>query len=322
MTISEDQRVLLFLAAVTIIYILSAGIAVRTALSRIRRRPRSLSPLRRWSERSILLFALSGLLFMAYGYFLEPYWPAVTRVTITSANLAPGSNPIRIAHISDLHSDPRPRLEERLPDIIAAEKPDLIVFTGDAINSPDALPVMQKCLTRLATIAPTFAVRGNWDAWYWHGIKLFEGTGVEELNGTAREVKAGTSSIWVAGVAVESEGLVNQALESIPAGACTLFLYHYPDLILEMAGRPADLYCAGHTHGGQVALPFYGALITFSRFGKKYEAGLYRVNRTWMYVNRGIGMEGGSAPRVRFFARPEITIIEIQPEPPGAVSRS
>ena len=312
---SEDQRVLLFLGAIISIYILSAGIVLRTVVSRMRRRPRSLTPLRRWAERSILLVALSGVLCMAYGFFLEPYWPAVTRVRITSANLLPGSKPIRVAHISDLHSDSRPRLEELLPDIIAAEKPDLIVFTGDAINSPAALPVMQKCMTRLSAIAPTFAVRGNWDAWYWYRVNLFEGTGVEELNGTAREVKAGSSSVWVAGVAVESESRINEALESIPPGACTLFLFHYPDLILEMAERPVDLYCAGHTHGGQVALPFYGALITFSKFGKKYEAGLYRVNRTWMYVNRGIGMEGGSAPRVRFFARPEITVIEIHPEP-------
>jgi len=311
---SENQRVLLFLSAIVIIYILAAGIVVRAVFHKRNRTPRSLSPLRRWTERTILLVALSGLLCMAYGYFVEPYWPAVTRIKISSANLSPGASPIRIAHISDLHSDPAPRLEERLPDIIAAERPDLIVFTGDAINSPDGLPVMQRCLSRIAAIAPTFAVKGNWDAWYWGRLNLFEGTGVQELNGAAREVKVGSSSIWVAGVGVENEDRINQAFRSIPEGACTLFLYHYPDLILEMAERPVDLYCAGHTHGGQVALPFYGALITFSKFGKRYESGLYRVKNTWMYVNRGIGMEGGSVPRVRFCARPEITVIDLQPE--------
>jgi hypothetical protein len=183
---TEDQRVLLFLCAVAVIYILSAGIVLRTLLHKRNRTPRSLSPLRRWAERIILLLALSGVLCIAYGYFVEPYWPAVTHVQITNGNLPPGSSPIRIAHISDLHSDPRPRLEERLPSIISAEKPDLIVFTGDAVNSPDALPVMQRCMTRLAAIAPTFAVKGNWDAWYWGRLNLFDGTGVEELNGTAR----------------------------------------------------------------------------------------------------------------------------------------
>lgn len=60
-----------------------------------------------------------------------------------------------------------------------------------------------------------------------------------------------------------------------------------------------------------MALPFYGALVTLSKFGKRYEAGLYHEGDTWLYVNRGIGMEGGPAPRVRFCARPELTILEI-----------
>jgi predicted MPP superfamily phosphohydrolase len=64
----------------------------------------------------------------------------------------------------------------------------------------------------------------------------------------------------------------------------------------------------------QIQLPFYGALVTLSKFGKKYEAGMYTVNETILYVNRGIGMEGGLAPRVRFLARPEITVFDIIPK--------
>jgi predicted MPP superfamily phosphohydrolase len=75
-----------------------------------------------------------------------------------------------------------------------------------------------------------------------------------------------------------------------------------------------DLYCAGHTHGGQIALPFYGALITFSQFDKRFEAGLYDYKGMALYVNRGIGMEGGMAPRVRFGSRPEITVIDVTAE--------
>jgi predicted MPP superfamily phosphohydrolase len=73
-----------------------------------------------------------------------------------------------------------------------------------------------------------------------------------------------------------------------------------------------DPYLAGHTHGGQVALPFYGALATLSAFGKEFESGLHRVADTWEYTNRGIGMEGGAAPRMRFAARPEVTVIEVR----------
>jgi predicted MPP superfamily phosphohydrolase len=112
-------------------------------------------------------------------------------------------------------------------------------------------------------------------------------------------------------VAVDNEESLAQAVNSIPSDAFKIFLYHYPDLIPEVAAHKVDLYCAGHTHGGQIALPFYGALMTLSKFGKKYEAGLYHEKDTWLYVNRGIGMEGGRAPRVRFCARPELTVIEI-----------
>jgi predicted MPP superfamily phosphohydrolase len=90
-------------------------------------------------------------------------------------------------------------------------------------------------------------------------------------------------------------------------------LYHKPDLVPEISARRFDLYLTGHTHGGQVALPVYGALITLSKFGKRYESGLYREGETAIYVNRGIGMEGGAAPRVRFCAKPELTVIELRP---------
>lgn len=60
-------------------------------------------------------------------------------------------------------------------------------------------------------------------------------------------------------------------------------------------------------------MPFYGALVTFSKFGKKYEGGTYQIEKTTLNVNRGIGMEGGNTPRVRFWARPEVTVIDVLP---------
>jgi len=269
-----------------------------------------------WGRCALLLAAL-GVACVAYGYWIEPYWPAVTRTQIPSARLPGGSPPLRIVHISDVHSDPAPRLEERLPGLIAAEKPDIIVYTGDSINAPAALPVFRRLMKRLAGIAPTFAVRGNWDAWYWHDVDLFGGSGVHELDGRAESVRFGDRRVWLAGVAVGHEGLAAAALGDVPAGDLTILLYHYPypDVVPADRAAAVDLLCAGHTHGGQVALPLYGAIITLSKYGKKYESGLYRAGPMWMYVNRGIGLEGGSAPRVRFWARPEITVIDIVPEP-------
>ena len=270
-----------------------------------------------WLRRAFIALLPVGAVCVAYGYFVEPYWPEITHVRITSSRLPAGSRSVRVVLLSDMHSDPSPRLEDRLPALIAAEHPDLVVYTGDSINSLRALPVFRRCMTRIAEIAPTFAVRGNWDSWYWPDVDLFGGTGVRELDGHAARVDLAETAVWVAGIPVEHETLAKPALDEVPAGALTLFLYHYPypDVLPEADWARVDLFCAGHTHGGQVALPFYGAIVTMSKYGKRYEAGLYRLARTWMYVNRGIGLEGGAAPRVRFCSRPEITVVEIEPKP-------
>jgi predicted MPP superfamily phosphohydrolase len=315
----DSIAVQIFICSVAAVYVLAACALVRMLLRRAGWMSAS-SRRTLWAERVVL--ACVGVLCFAYGYFVEPYWPQVTRARVESDRLAGATRPVRVVHISDLHCDPAPRLEERLPALVAAERPDIIVFTGDSLNSPEGLPVLKPLLKRLAEVAPTFAVRGNWDVWYWGRQDLFGGTGVRELNGAAEkvEIKDAGASVWVAGAAYGGldaplhgpGGKITRALRDVPAGAPVIFLYHTPDEILDIAAtNRVDLYCAGHTHGGQVALPFYGALITFSKFGKKYEAGLYRESTTWLYVNRGLGMEGGHAPRVRFWARPEITVIEM-----------
>jgi predicted MPP superfamily phosphohydrolase len=310
----ELIRVFLFVAALATTFVLAARTLVQMARERF---GRAVPPARHWvlwSRRFILGVGTLGVFCVLYGWLVEPYWLAVTRVRIATPKLSAGARPVRIVHISDLHCDPKVRLEERLPDVVAAEKPDLIVFTGDAINSPEGLPNFKRCLTRLAGLAPTFVVKGNWDAWYWSDLDLYGGTGARELNGDATEVVVGNASIWLSGVPVDGEARIPRAIDAMPAGAFRVFLYHYPDEIPTVAARRVDLYCAGHTHGGQVALPLYGALLTLSRFGKRYEAGLYQVESTGLYVSRGIGMEGGpQAPRVRFCARPEVTVIEVAP---------
>jgi predicted MPP superfamily phosphohydrolase len=169
-------------------------------------------------------------------------------------------------------------------------------------------------MTKIAAIAPTFAVRGNWDAWFWRSVDLYGGTGVRELAGDGAELRIGDARVWICGVGVEHERDETRAIAGAPAGDYVVFLYHYPDEADAIASEDrADLYLAGHTHGGQVALPFYGAIVTLSRFGKRFESGLYHIGVLSLYVNRGIGMEGGDAPRVRFCSRPEVTILEIAP---------
>jgi hypothetical protein len=97
-----------------------------------------------------------------------------------------------------------------------------------------------------------------------------------------------------------------------PPAPFTLLLYHSPDLMPQAVRAGVDLYLCGHTHGGQIRLPLVGALVTSSRFWKKYEMGRYVEKNTMMYVSRGIGMEGMGAPRARFLCPPEIELIELR----------
>ncbi len=262
-------------------------------------------------EKTVLAFGTIGFLCVLYGWLIEPYWLSIENVRLESTKLHRGQS-VRIAHISDLHCDPEKRLEDRLPKAISEQHPDLIVFTGDAINSPEGLQNFRECLKEIATVAPTFVVKGNWDSWYFKDLDRFGGTGAKELTAQASPLRVRGSTIWIGGLPVGSKTSIKDAMAPAPASDYRVFLFHYPDLIDEMRRNKIDLYLAGHTHGGQVALPFYGALITLAATGKKYESGLHSLGDTYIYTNRGIGMEGGKAPRVRFCARPELTIIDVQ----------
>ncbi len=318
MFVPTDEFLVLFifLLAVVGVYVLAAGFLVRRVRRALRSDRRQPGPAAVRTERVVFVLACLGFACMGWGWLAEPYWPEVTHTRVATRKLPTGSRPVRIAHISDLHCEAAPRLEERLPDLIAAEAPDLIAFTGDSLNEEAGLPTLKACLSRFAKIAPTFVVKGNWDVWHWDHLDRFGGTGVRELDGDAVRVETkGGSTVWIAGVPIGGEAKAGAALAKIPPEAFGVFLCHYPNPEVvppEMEHR-ADLFLAGHTHGGQVALPWYGAIITLARHGKKYERGLYDLGGRWMYVTRGIGMEGGLAPRVRFCARPEIAMIEVGP---------
>jgi hypothetical protein len=90
-----------------------------------------------------------------------------------------------------------------------------------------------------------------------------------------------------------------------------ILLYHSPELMPLVQQYPVDLYLCGHTHGGQVRFPFYGALITSSSLGKRYEMGPYVEQGTTLYISRGIGLEGLSAPRIRLLCPPEIILFTL-----------
>jgi len=253
-----------------------------------------------------------GLICILYGCFIEPYWLEVNTITIETDKLK--NTAFRVVQISDTHCDTKIRLEERLPDIVNNLKPDIIVFTGDTLGNKEGLDLFQKTMQKLHAPLGKFAVNGNWDVWYFSNLKLFEETGFEELRMHERTVEKDGESIHISGLAFENGKHWQTVFGKLQPEYFNLLLYHNSDLMDYIDGVPIDLYLCGHTHGGQVALPFYGALTTLSKHGKKYEAGLYRKGNTRLYVNRGIGLEAALALKVRFFARPEITVFDIVPK--------
>jgi predicted MPP superfamily phosphohydrolase len=306
----ETLRVQVFLLVVGLVYVAAAMALFGRFVARPRR------PLRLWS-RTALGLAAAGVACMLYGRFVEPRWIEVTQTRVPTARLPAGHRGVRIVHLSDIHSDAAPLVETRLPAIVAELKPDLIVFTGDAANDEDGVPVFRRCLADIARIAPTFVVEGNWDAGYSPAGDRFARTGTTKLDGASATVEVAGAKVRVVGAGFLA-GLqgIGPALAALPADGPAVVLYHcpYPDVVPARAAARGDLMCAGHVHGGQVALPFYGALLTLSKYGKKYERGLYPdVGGFPMYVSRGIGMEGGSAPRVRFCSRPEVALIVLVP---------
>ena len=267
-----------------------------------------------WSRRAIFIHFLAtvGVACALYGHFIEPYWVEVKTVEIPTTKLH--QTTIRLVQISDTHCTITPLNEKKMVEIINGLKPDIIVFTGDAANNGKGLKRFKETMKELEARLGKFAVRGNIDASFWYRVDIFGGTGFVELEGNSIEIDKDGEKIWITGVSWERQGKAAGALKKVPDDCFSVFLCHMPDLVEDLNGLNVDLYLAGHTHGGQIALPFYGAIVTLSKFGKKYESGEYKVGSTILYVNRGLGLAAGVNPKMRFFARPEITVFDLKPK--------
>ncbi len=306
---AESLRTAIFIGLVGSVY----AIGLWFLLESRRRSKENLSISRRFflMRRFVYVLAIIGILCFAYGKFVEPTWLKTSHIELQSNSLPMGSK-LRIMHLSDLHSVKDPLNEPKIPVIARNERPDLIVFTGDLKNNPSGLPTAQKLFCELSQIAPTYAILGNWDTRFDYLPDFYKQCGVKLLQNEVTAVQVRGNLIQIVGMSSDNDSAAPRIVQAADSRNFTILLVHSADQIVPVAAtRHVNLYLAGHTHGGQIAMPFYGALVTLSRTGKQYEAGLYRVDDTYLYVSRGIGLEGGSAPRVRFASRPEVVILDI-----------
>ncbi len=252
------------------------------------------------------------------GLYIEPFHLQVSQVYLPLP-ASPSAGKLRIVQISDLHIERLTRREEQLIETVRDLHPDLIALTGDYLNldylsDPVALQEARKLLARLQAPYGVYAVRGTVDRSQVFE-SLLQGLPITPLEDALLPIPTAGRQMYLLGVANWDRARDRQAMQSLaakaPPGAYTILLYHTPDLAEDAARAGIDLYLAGHTHGGQVRLPFYGALVTASDYGLRFQGGLYHVDGMALYVSRGIGMEGFGAPRLRFFCPPEVVLISI-----------
>lgn len=254
--------------------------------------------------------AVAVALVGVYSHYVEPRWVEVTRYRIETHKL---EAPLRIAVLADIQTDRPGAFEARVLRRTMEASPDLILLPGDFVSAPGSeYPVPAAELARIireaGLSAPlgVWAVPGNCES-YRPWTRAFADTDVRTME---RSSRVDLGPLVLTGLDLEDSDSGRFRLEKIPE--FHVVFGHKPDFSLQR--RDADLLVAGHTHGGQVRLPWFGPPVTLSRVPRDQASGLTRLDRdTTLVVSRGVGMERGFAPRIRFLCRPEIVLIDVVP---------
>lgn len=241
-----------------------------------------------------------------YGVWLEPRWMETTRYSFRVSDL---DRSVKIVHITDLHLTKVGALETSVLDAVRGERPDIIVVTGDTVDKRDSLESGMLFLSQLTAALGVYAVSGNWEHWSLSDNQqrsLASLGNVTFLNNASVQVLKG---LWLVGQddLVSGRSDEQKAFASVPEGANCIGFFHAPEAFSH-ASRKCVLNLAGHTHGGQVRLPFIGALWLPPGSGH-FVSGWYADGPNKLYVSRGLGT---SILPVRFLARPELTIMNLE----------
>lgn len=252
------------------------------------------------SRRRFLLLAVlaSPAAVYADAKWIEPHW-----VKVRTIKLAQETPSHRIVHITDIHHKGDSAYLQSVVSQVNSLSPDAVCFTGDLIEQKRFVPEALSILSGIKS--PLYGVPGNHDYWSGAGFadfkKTFEGSGGAWLMDSQTTTADG--KIQISGATCLRGAPTHLAPRS---GVKNILLLHYP-LLAEGVKNTFDLMLAGHSHGGQVRIPFYGALILPYWVGR-YDLGMFHLPAGPLYVNPGIGWLGTPT---RFNCRPEITVFEI-----------
>jgi predicted MPP superfamily phosphohydrolase len=253
----------------------------------------------------------------AYSTQVEPFWPEYHEVPMPVKDLPRNFEGMRIAQLTDLHvSDSVPvAYIEAVVREVNRLKPDLVFVTGDLVTRHEGW-IQEACGAIALLEPPTYVSLGNHD----YGQMVYQKRWIEVsqeietrltraqktvLRNTAVQLRRGRNHIWIMGLEDIWSGRFSpaQAFASVSADAPILALSHNPDTAAALDSYGASWIFAGHTHGGQIRVPGYGALLLPVQ-DKRLQQGLYTFPKSRLYISRGVGF----LARARFCCRPEVPV--------------
>lgn len=244
------------------------------------------------------------------------------------------AEPFTLVQISDLQTVGPCERQDEAARLINALQPDLIAICGDYIAEPflevgpfegpgPAIEAARAFLGSLRAKHGIVAVKGHSEPRILRA-RVFEGLDVRLLDDQEFTLElSGGRRLRVIGLGYDEPRFEPRR----EAGTVTVVVSHVPDQSIQLIGLEVDLHVAGHTHGGQIVIPGFGAPVILSNLPRRFARGLFGFGDHWLSVTPGIGMEGGHAPRVRLFSPPEIDVFRLagggRPfewvEPPGGL---
>jgi hypothetical protein len=259
---------------------------------------------------------LTGLIVCGYGVLLRRRLVRVVEREVRVPGLDPRLDGLRIAQLSDLHIGALTPKTWGLAWARAANEraPDLAVVTGDLVTSGTEFhPDVAEVVGALRARHGTFVSMGNHD-YFGEGeplISLMRARGATVLRNEGVEIEHQGAKLWLAGLDdtwTRRDDLA-RALRDRPAGVATLLLAHDPERFDQAAEAGVELVLSGHTHGGQIAVPFLARFVGLANLAHRYRLGFYRRGPSTLYVHPGLGTTG---PPFRLGVAPEVTILVLR----------
>ena len=274
-------------------------------------------------ERSGVITALciAGLLAVPVGIYathIEPFWLRTDSVQLAVDGIG---EEIRVGVLADLQTTAIGPYENEAVDRLISLRPDIVLVAGDLYQfEPEVFeersPQFTELFQRLVDAVPAvYLVSGNTDT-VAGLLAITEDTGARVLDNQIDTVVLKGNVVTIGGITLFGDERAAQRvadrLSEDRLAAVRILLAHKPDAVDYLEGRPVDLLVSGHTHGGQVSLPFFGPPLTLSDVPRHVAAGgLHELGGTSVYVSTGVGRERANAPQLRFGVRPSIGIIDL-----------